>query len=111
MLCVAYIRILFFCLEPLSIYDIMLVENVQKCFTRPIFKRCNLPKVCYSERLSFLDVYSLEHLRLLSSLYMLHSLFHKYVNSFLQNIIPSVTTNLQGNCCKLFVHHTSLNIR
>lgn len=91
--------------------DIKLVENVQKCFTRRVFERCNLPKVCYSERLSFLHVYSLEHLRLLSSICMFHSLFHKFVNCSLRNIIPSFTTNLRGNCCKLFVHRSRLNLR
>ena len=66
--------------NPSAIWDIKLVENLQKYFTKCIFKRCNLPKVFYSERLSFLHIFSLEHLSLLSLLRMFHSLFHKYFN-------------------------------
>ena len=40
--------------------DIDIIENVQKCFTKQVFKKCDLPKLSYPVRLDFLNCDTLE---------------------------------------------------
>ena len=49
---------------PVLCKDIDLIENIQRCFTRRVFRKCNLPRVSYVERLQLLNRSSLEKRRL-----------------------------------------------
>ena len=57
--------------------DTDIIENVQKYFTRRIFKKCSLPRILYVERLSVLNRASLKRCRLITSLTILNNIFHK----------------------------------
>jgi hypothetical protein len=97
--------------NPTLVSDICMLERVQKCFTRRVFRKCNLPKMSYNNRLLLLNSSSLEHKRLISTLSMFHSIINKFVTCNLSDISLAVTTHLRGNQQKLYVNRCRLNIR
>ncbi len=50
--------------------DVELIENVQRVFSRRVFRRCCVRKCRYEDRLSVLNMHLLETRRLCSDLYM-----------------------------------------
>ena len=88
------------------------VENVQKAYTRHIFKKCMKPYASYENRLVYLNRKTIETRRYIMSLTMFYNIFHKHVAC---NILDSLTApahrNLRGHHYKLFVPFCKTNIR
>ena len=66
------------CLESLfkKRYRIVLLESVQRNFTRYAFTRCNIPFKCYNDRLCKLGIKSLEYRRLEFDLILMFKICH-----------------------------------
>ena len=80
--------------------DIDLIENVQKCYTRRVFRKCGLEYVSYADRLLLLDRESLEIRRLLLCLTTFYNIYYTHVScNVLQNFRPT-SLALRGNSCK-----------
>ena len=58
----------------------MLIESVQKKFTRSICVRCNIPFDSYTDRLSKLNLKSLEYCRLVNDLILMYKICHNLTN-------------------------------
>lgn len=91
--------------------DIDLIENVQKCFTRRVFRKCGLEYVSYADRLLLLDRESLEIRRLLLCLTTFYNIYYTHVScNVLQNFRPTSLT-LRGNSCKLFIPYCHSSVK
>ena len=57
--------------------DTLLLESVQKKFTRDVFLRCNIPFRSYADRLDKLGIKSLEYRRLQFDIILMFKIYHK----------------------------------
>ena len=80
--------------NPHMIKDINLIENVQKYFTRSVFKRCFIKKTGYMKRLVKLNLETLEYRRLKFDLIMCFKIKRNLVNINMEELFghQSVTT-------------------
>jgi hypothetical protein len=93
--------------------DIRKIEKIQEVFTRYACRRCNIPYSDYSDRLSKLNLPSLERRRKIYDLVFLYKTinnstgldFHKYF------IIKPQTYNLRGSKFKIESKFNSFNTR
>ena len=89
--------------NPTLCYDIDSVENVQKAYTRRIFRKCMKPNASYENRLPYLNRKTIETRRYIMLLKMFYNTFHKHVAS---NSLDSFTASAQNrNLCG---HHYKL---
>ena len=91
--------------NPPLCYDINRVENVQKAYTRPIFKKFMKPYANYENRLAYLNIKTIETRRHIMLLTMFYNIFHKHVacNNLDPFAAPAHNRNLRGHNYKLFV--------
>ncbi len=99
--------------SPTLARDIDAVENVLKCFSRRVFKKCGLPRLDYSGRLEHIGWKSLERCRFVSCLCMF---FNIYFNFACCNALDNFTVNvrqsqLRGHNHRLFVPYCRSNVR
>ncbi len=88
--------------NPFQKTNIVLLEKVQKYFTRRLYHRCNFPLTSYSNRLTFLKLNHLEDRRLRANLL----LYYKIINGFTildpnRFFTFSRQTNTRGHSYKL----------
>jgi hypothetical protein len=109
---VAYVRpMLEFCTQVWSPYfkcDIDILENVQRSFTRKLFKLCHLSPVSYVERLAYLNLQRLELRRIHTDLITMFKLTHNLLPSVvLKNMIGHpVCGSTRGHRYKVFIART-----
>ena len=60
--------------------DIDTIENIQRSFTRCVFRKFGLPNMSYAKRLTFLHRSTLEKERLIVSLSMLYNIYNCHIN-------------------------------
>ena len=96
---------------PTLCMDIDLIENVQKCFTRRVFLRCNMPRLTYLERLSSLNCDTLEKRRLHASLYTFYNIYNKHVSCNILENCKTGLSHLRGNSCRLFISFCKTSMR
>ena len=72
--------------SPYLIADKNKIERVQRYFTRQVCRRCQIPYFSYKDRLSKLDIHSLEYRRVESDLIFLYKIIH--------NLLDVTPTNL-----------------
>ena len=87
--------------SPHFIKDIDSIESVQRHFTWRLFKRCRLPYMSYNDRLTMLQLPSLELRRMHIDLIMCYKIVHGYLN--LSNFfVLSNNVNTRGHRYKFF---------
>ena len=91
--------------------DIDLLENVQRCFTRRAFYKCNLNRMSYPDRLKVLNICTLEHRRLMLSLGIFYKIYHKFVKCNILQSYHAPSLVLRGHTCRLFVPFCRSTIR
>ena len=91
--------------------DIDLIEIVQKCFTRRVFKKCDLPRLSYPDRLDFLNCDTLEKRRLYISLSNLYNFYNNYVCCDILERFQTSFSHLRGNTCRLFLPFCTTSVR
>jgi hypothetical protein len=83
----------------------VIFENVQRAFSRRVFKKCGLPRVSYPERLAYLDIQSIKRSRCVSSLTMFYSVFNNFVCcDVLNDLKSSVHNNNNLRRPKHYIH-------
>jgi len=92
--------------NPHMIKDIILVEKVQRYYTRRLFARCGFDYVSYPDRLKFLDLQTLEERRLQYDLCMVYHIVHnendlKFEQFFAK--VPGQKPTTRGHHLKLKV--------
>jgi hypothetical protein len=99
--------------NPTLCRDIDLIENIQKAYTRRVFRKCGLPRMCYSDRLVYLNINSVEYARFMSCLTMFYSIYHKFVTcNVLEGLHPPTHSfNLRGHDKRLFIPYCKSNVR
>ncbi len=113
----AYVRpILEYCCYiwyPSLCRDIDILENVLKCYTRRVFKKCKLPYMCYTDRLNYLNMQTIEYRRLVLSLTMFYNVYHENVscNVLSNQIFNCISENLRGNSCRMFIPFCKSSVR
>ena len=65
--------------------DTLLLESVQKKFTRNVFLRCNIPFRSYADRLDKLGIKSLEYHRLQFDIILMFKIYHKFSDLHFDN--------------------------
>ncbi len=97
--------------SPCTVQNIDKLEKVQKLFTRILFKRCNLDRLEYKERLQHLDIESLEKRRRKADLCLcfaiLKNIYHVDSASLFTR---SSSSRTRGHDLKLQVPKIRLNI-
>ena len=98
--------------NPTLCYDIDGVENVQKAYTRRVFRKCMKLYANYENRLAYMNRKTFEIRKYIMSLTMFSSIFHKHVAC---NILDSFAArarnrNLRGHHYRLFVPFCKTNI-
>ena len=89
--------------SPHFIKDIDSIESVQRHFTWRLFKRCRLPYMSYNDRLTMLQLPSLELRRMHIDLIMCYKIVHGYVALNLSNFfVLSNNVNTRGHRYKFF---------
>ena len=83
--------------------DLDLIENVQKCFTKQVFKKCYLTRLSYSDRSDFLICATLEKRRLFISLCNFYNIYNNFVCCNILEGFHTGLSHLRGNTCRLFV--------
>jgi hypothetical protein len=91
--------------------DIDVIENVQKCFTRRVFKKCDLPRLSYIDRLDFINCDTLEKRRLYISLCNFYNIYNNYVCCNILEGFHTSLSHLRGNTCRLFVPFCKTSVR
>ena len=91
--------------SPYLIKDIKKIEQIQKHYTRTIFKRCNIPFNCYSNRLYQLNIHSLQYRRVYFDLVFMFKIINgmsglNFDEFFVYRTRPY---NLRKNECKIDV--------
>jgi hypothetical protein len=99
--------------NPVLCRDIDVIENVQQAFTRRAFFKCGITKMCYADRLNYLNVCSLEYSRFLTCLTLFYNVYHKHVVCNVLNDFkcPLRVHNLRGHNLRLFVPFCQSNVR
>ncbi len=84
--------------------DIETIENVQRNFTRQVFRYCHLEPSTYNERLNFLGLQRLELRRIHFDLVFMFKLTHGMVNTELQHALRfAAHPGTRGHRYKLFI--------
>ena len=65
--------------------DTLLLESVQKKFTRNVFLRCNIPFRSYADRLDELGIKSLEYRRLQFDIILMFKIYHDFSDLHFDN--------------------------
>ena len=95
-------------LQPYVVIE--LIKNVQKCVTRLVFKKCNLHRLFYPDRLNFLNCDTLEKRRLYISLCNFYNIYNNVSCYILEGFHTSLA-HLRGNTCRLFVSFCKTSVR
>lgn len=66
--------------NPILKKDIIMIEKVQKYFTRRICQRSNINYTDYKSRLYLLDMFSLERRRIIFDLILVYRMFHRLID-------------------------------
>ena len=77
--------------SPHNISDINTLENVQRAFTRNIYRVCHLPRVPYDDRLQFLGLERLELRRLHADLCFMFKIVKNFVSCNIKNVLQFAT--------------------
>ena len=93
--------------HPTLISDAKIIENVQRKFTKRVCQRCNIKFNSYSERLTILDIDSLEQRRIKYDLINLFKIYYKIIDVefddlFIKNSSVS-NYNTRGHNHKIFL--------
>ena len=83
--------------------DINRIESVQRFFTKKLFQRCGISSSGYHDRLSKLNLKTLEHRRLVADLVMVFKMLNNYID-----VDPNVLFNLKPNNYNLRGHSQTL---
>ena len=89
--------------NPHQIEDVNRIESVQRFFTMKLFQRCGRKSSGYENRLSQLDLKSLEHRRIAADLTMIFKILYNYVD-----IDPSVLFEFKQSQYHLRGHSLTL---
>ena len=89
--------------NPTLCYDTDSVENVQKAYTRHVFRNYMKPYANYKNRLAYLNRKTIKTRRYIMSLTMFYNIFHKHVACYILNSFTAHNRNLHGHHYKLFV--------
>ena len=89
--------------NPHQIEDVNRIESVQRFFTMKLFQRCGMKSSGYENRLSQLDLKSLEHRRIAADLTMIFKILYNYVD-----IDPSVLFEFKQSQYHLRGHSLTL---
>ena len=89
--------------NPQKKIDILLIERVQKYFTRKVCKRCKISYSDYSSRLDQLNLNSLERRRLIFDLTFMYKIFHGLVDVPITDFFsrPIVAHSTRGHSYKV----------
>ena len=92
--------------SPTLCYDIDSVENVQKVYTRRVFRKCMKLYANYENRLAYFNKKTIETRKYIMSLTIFYNIFHKHVTC---NILDSFTApvhnrNLRGHIIISFLN-------
>ena len=90
--------------------DIDLVENVQRTFTRSVYRRCHLQIRSYDERLAFLGLQRLELRRIHNDLIFMFKLTHNIISSTLTQHLHFNNNSTRGHRYKLFINHCKKSV-
>ena len=107
--CITYVRpLLEYCYRvwsPFLRQDVRLIENVQRSFTRRLFRRCRLPQCSYKDRLAYLNLPTLELRRIYSDLIFMFKLTHGLISTSLINALNyAKCDSTRGHSYKLFIN-------
>ena len=80
------------------------LEAVQRFFTKKILQRCGIQSSSYEDRLSKLNLKSLEHRRLVTDMVMVYKIIHNYVD-----IDPNLLFTFKPNIYNLRGHNLTLS--
>ena len=94
--------------SPHNICDIDLIEKTQRRFTKFLPGLWNVP---YLDRLSILDLDSLEVRRIVFDLLLVYKIIHRLVDLEFDSLFQYNTTNTRGHEWKLAVKYSRLNCR
>ena len=94
-------------------YDTDSVANVQKAYTRCVFKKCVKPYANYENKLAYLNRKTIETKRYIMSLIIFYNIFQKHVacNILDSFTVPAHNRNLRGHHYKILVPFCKANIR
>ena len=91
--------------------DIDLIEKVQRYFTRRILKRCNIPKMSYTERLDFLKLETLERRRVRTDLSLCYKIRNNLIDLDFNQFFEIRDGITRGHSVKLKVKKSRINAR
>ena len=80
---------------PQSISDIKLAESIQKTFTRKLCKKLNIKYESYADRLTILQIESLEYRRVKFDLILLYKILNNIVHANNENLF--LFSNIQNS--------------
>ena len=86
------------------------IENVQRTFTRKLYRLCHIAAVSYNERLNFLSLQRLEIRRIYIDFIFMYKLMHNILSfaCFKSMVNYSIYTSTRGHRCKFFIARTHI---
>ena len=92
--------------------DVDIIESVQRNFTRRLFARCELPYVCYDERIKILVLEKLELRRIIYDMTLYFKIVNKFCDTSLFNKICfcNYTYGTHGHKFKFYVQYARTNV-